>query len=70
LVALCFKAAFRLIYKKQQSIKRSFLLYFFLSGLFFSGFVTAPIEVNAKELNQIAQSSAGDEGDDEDDEDC
>jgi hypothetical protein len=54
----------------QHSIKRSFLLYFFLSGLFFSGFVNAPIEVNAKELNQIAQSSAGDEGDDEDDEDC
>jgi hypothetical protein len=57
----------------QHSIRRSFLLYLFLSGFICSGFIPASIEVNAKELKQIAQSSAddeGDEGDDEDDEDC
>jgi hypothetical protein len=54
----------------QHSIRRSFLLYLFLSGFFFNGFFTVPNEVNARELNQIAQSDAGEEGDDEDDEDC
>jgi hypothetical protein len=53
----------------QRSIRRNFLLYLFLSGLFFSGFFTIPDKVNARELLQIAQSSAGEEEDDED-EDC
>jgi hypothetical protein len=55
----------------QHSIRRSFLLYFFLSGLFFNGFFAVHNEVKASELPQIAQSGAGEEGDDdEDDEDC
>jgi hypothetical protein len=54
----------------QHSIRRSFLLYLFLSGLFFNGFFAVPNEVNARELHQIAQSGADEEGDDEDDEDC
>jgi hypothetical protein len=53
----------------QRSIKKSFLLYFFLSCVFFIGFFAIPNEVNAGELLQIAQSGA-DEDDDEDDEDC
>jgi hypothetical protein len=55
---------------EQHSIRRSFLLYLFLSGLFLNGFFTVSNEVNARELQQIAQSGADEEGDDEDDEDC
>jgi hypothetical protein len=54
----------------QHSIRRSYLLYLFLSVLFFNGFFAAPNEVNAGELKQIAQSGEGEEGDDEDDDDC
>jgi hypothetical protein len=54
----------------QHSIRKFFLLYLFLSGLFFNGLFSVPNEVNARVLNQIAQSGSDEEGDDEDDEDC
>jgi pilus assembly protein TadC len=54
----------------QHSIRKFFLLYLLLSGLFFNGLFAVPNEVNARELKQIAQSGADEEGDDEDDEDC